>query len=44
MELTQGNVKRDLLVTDPLQAIQGKIDAFADTDSCGPYEAESVDL
>jgi len=44
MELTQGHMQRHLLFIDRLQAIQGKSDAFADSDSGGPYEAESVAL
>jgi len=44
MELTQWHMQRHVLFIDRLQAIQGKSDAFADTDSSGAQEAESVAL
>jgi hypothetical protein len=44
MELPQRHMKRHLLFADLLQAMLGEIDAFADADSGGPHEAESVAL
>jgi hypothetical protein len=44
MELAQGHMERYLLFTDRSEAVQGKIDAFADTDSRGSHKAESVGL
>jgi hypothetical protein len=44
MELTQGHMQRHVLFMDRLQAVQRKSDAFADTDSGGPQEAESIGL
>jgi hypothetical protein len=44
MELAQGDMQGDLLFIDRLQAINGESDAFANADSGGPHEAESVAL
>jgi hypothetical protein len=44
MELAQGDMQGDLLFIDRLQAINGESDAFANADSGGPHEAESIDL
>ena len=41
MELAQRYMQCHLLFTEPLQAMQGKVDTFADADSCGPHEAKS---
>ena len=37
-------MQRHVLFIDRPQAVQGKSDAFADTDSGGPQEAESIGL
>jgi hypothetical protein len=42
MKLTKRHAERRLLSTDLLQAIERKIEAFADSDSCGPDETKGM--
>ena len=43
-ELTQRHMQGHLLFIDRLKAIDGESDAFANTDSSGAHEAESIGL
>jgi hypothetical protein len=44
MELAQRHMERELLFTDPSEAVHGEIDAFADTDPRSSHEAQSIGL
>jgi hypothetical protein len=44
MELTQRHMQGHLLFIDRLQAMDGESDAFANSDSGGAHEAESIGL